>query len=156
GYVVIAGNVIRIHGPVKEAFERVKDELRQKLGLGLTDLREQRGPGNFHEVLTEALTSPLGGNKEPDAQQKVIDHAARFFEQTWIRRPRRSLEGKSPVTAVGLPGLRRKLLGVIQLMQECAVNGALASYDFNRLRRKLGLHEAGQAAAAAAPAPGVL
>src|SRR5262249_2750036 len=103
----------------------------------------------------EALTFPLGGNKQPDAQQKVIDHAARFFEETWIHRPRKSLEGNSPVNAVGLPRLRRKLFGVIQLMQECAVNGALASYDPNRLRRKLGLTEAAQAAAAPAPTPGV-
>ena len=35
--------------------------------------------------------------------------------------------------------LRKKLLGVIQFMQDCATIGILGDYDFNRLRHKLGL-----------------
>src|SRR5262249_38221474 len=51
--------------------------------------------------------------------------------------------------AAAHPTLRKKLRGVIQFIEECARDGFLAGYDFNRLRRKLGLLDA--AAPAAAP-----
>src|SRR5258708_38645576 len=39
----------------------------------------------------------------------------------------------------GHANLGRKLRGVIQFMEDWVANGILAEYDFNRLRRKLGL-----------------
>jgi tetratricopeptide (TPR) repeat protein len=149
GYLTIAGNLFQITSPVKEPFDRLKNEVRQGLGLGLGELPERRGPGQFRDVAAEALIFPTGPAGE-DFGEKVIDHAARFFEDTWIHRPCRSLSGITPVDAVGSSRLRKKVRGIIQFLAECSRDGALAGYDFDRLRRKLGLQPAD---APATPAP---
>jgi hypothetical protein len=45
----------------------------------------------------------------------------------------------APVDAAGHRVLRKKLLGVIQFLQDCAAGSMVRDYDFGRLRRKLGL-----------------
>lgn len=139
GYLVIVGPILRFHGPIKEAFDRVKDEMRQRLSLGLTDLHEHRGPAQFQEVVSEALLFPLGQVEREAAIARVLEHATRYLEETWIHRPRHSLNTIAPVDAAGHGKLRKKLLGVIELMAQCAQRGMLEGYDFDRLRRKLGL-----------------
>lgn len=149
GYLVIVGPLLRFHGPIKAAFDRVKDEMRQRLSLGLTDLREHRGPGHFQEVVSDALLFPLGQMEREAAVERVLDHASRYFEETWIHQPRKSLSNIPPIDAAGHAKLRKKLLGVIELMHQCARHGMLATYDFDRLRRKLGLLAAAPASAGA-------
>jgi tetratricopeptide (TPR) repeat protein len=138
GYLFVAGRILRFTGPVKERFDRVKDEVRQRLGLGPGELKEGRGHGQFRDVVSEALFIP------PDKvdEKRVLEHAQKFYEDTWVRRPRRSLAGNTPVDAVGSPKLRKQLRGVIDFIEQCARVGVLVGYDFNRLRRKLGLLQA--------------
>jgi len=138
-YILVIGNVFRLSSPVKEAFDRVKEEIRQKLNLGLGELPDHRGPAAFHEISTEALIFPTAQVSEEEAKQRVVEHVARFYEDTWIHRPRRSLNNSAPVDAAGVPKLQRKLLGVIAFVEQCAVGGMVSQYDFNHLRRKLGL-----------------
>lgn len=162
GYLVIAGNVLRINSPLKEPFDRLKDEVRQRLGLSLADLQERRGPAAFQDVTAEALLIPLTGDEQL-AQERVRAHFQRYFEETWIHKPRKALAGNAPVDAVGHTVLRRKLLGIVRFVEDCARIGMVAGYDFDRLRRKLGLlggtrevvavAAAGVAAAAAADIP---
>lgn len=150
GYLMIVGNVLRLAGPLKEPYERARDEVRQKLALGLGDLRERRGPAGFSEVVTEALIFPVSPADEQEAAARVLEHAGRYYEDTWVQRPRRSLSNITPVDAAGHAKLRKKLLGVIQFIQECAAIGMLRGYDFDRLRRRLGLLGAAPQAASAA------
>jgi hypothetical protein len=56
--------------------------------------------------------------------------------------------------AAGHTVLRRKLLGVIRFVEDCSKGGMVSTYDFGRLRRKLGL-TAGAGAALAAAGAGV-
>ena len=58
-----------------------------------------------------------------------------------MHRPLKSLSQVPPIDAAGHAGLKKKLSGVIQFLQECA---AMTHYpcDFDRLRRKLGLAQA--------------
>jgi hypothetical protein len=56
------------------------------------------------------------------------------------------------VDAAGHPVLRKKLLGAIQFLEDCAVPTTVYNYDFNRLRHKLGLVD-GPATAVASPVP---
>ena len=138
-YVFIVNNILRVASPVKEPFARLREEIRKKLALPLNELQERSGPIPFHEVVTEALIFPLGQLEPDEAARRILEHASRFYEETWIHRPRRSLNNIAPVDAAGSPRLRRKLLGVIAFLQQCARGGMLAEYDFDRLRRKLGL-----------------
>lgn len=140
GELRIQGPYVHVHCPVEDTYNRLKDELRTKLRLSLTDLRTNRVPPSFPGILAEAV---LFFVKPPEsdevAQQRTRDHAARFFEDTWVKRPRRSLSNIAPVDAVGSPRLRRKLSGIIDFLQQCSAVNAPKIYDFDLLRRKLGL-----------------
>jgi tetratricopeptide (TPR) repeat protein len=151
GYLLIAGNTLRLSGPVKETYDRLREEVRQKLGLGLTDLQAREAPIQFHEVVTEAAVFPVGAVEDKDeAAQRAVEQVGKYYEETWIHRPRKSLSNIAPVDAAGSPRLKKKLRGVIAFIEECARGGLVAEYQFDRLRRKLGL-SAGEGAAAAAP-----
>jgi tetratricopeptide (TPR) repeat protein len=154
GYLLIAGDLLQVTSPLKEAFDRLRAEVRERLALGLADLPERRGPAQFQDVVADALLFPVGGTEE-QVREKVLAHFQRYYEETWIHRPRKALAGNAPVDAAGHPTLRKKLRGVIQFTQECARLGMVAAYDFDRLRRKLGLLGApAPASGAAGPAAG--
>ena len=154
GYLSIVGNVFQVHSPLKEPFERLRDEVRQRLAVGLGELHEQRGPGQFQDVTAEALLFPMSGD-EQQAKERVLAHAQRYYDEKWVQQPRHSLMGNTPLDAAGHPTLRKKLRGVVELLEQCARLGMLSGYDFNGLRRKLGLLQAAPAAAPAGAAPDV-
>ncbi|HBI41870.1 MAG TPA: hypothetical protein DDY78_03310, partial [Planctomycetales bacterium] len=139
-YLMIAGAVFRMWGPNKEALGRVREEVRQRLGLALGEAPEQPGPIQLHDIITEAMVFPTN-LRDANASAKVVEHAQRYYEETWINQPRRSLTGNTPIDAAGHAVLRKKLRGVVRFIQESAVGTLLAGYDFDRLRHKLGLIE---------------
>ncbi|MGH7169458.1 MAG: tetratricopeptide repeat protein, partial [Gemmataceae bacterium] len=144
GYVVIAGNLFQFTSPLKEPFERLRDEVRQRLSLGLTELQEKRAPIQFQDVNADALFFPL--KRAEDSAQRVIELVRKHYEEMWIHRPRRSLSGNTPVDAAAHPVLRKHLRGVIQFLQDCSKGGMIGNYDFDRLRRELGLLDGGAVA----------
>jgi len=140
GYLFIAGPILQITSPNKEAFDRLKEEVRQRLALGLGDLHEKLLPAQFQNVVADALLFPAPGAAiDTTAADKVLAHAEKYYEDSWVHKPRRSLAGNTPLDAAAHPKLRKKLFGVVQFIEDCAKDGFIASYDFNRLRRKLGL-----------------
>jgi tetratricopeptide (TPR) repeat protein len=152
GYLFIVNNLFRIASPIQDAFARLREEIRQKLNLGLNELQTRVGPIAFHDVVSDALIFPLGpAGGEAAAGERILAHAGTFYEEKWIHQPRRSLSNIAPVDAVGSAKLRKKLRGVIEFLSQCAKGGMLASYDFDRLRRKLGLLSTVAASVPAAP-----
>jgi tetratricopeptide (TPR) repeat protein len=137
GYVMILGNLFQLTSPLKEPFDRLRDEIRQHLALGLTEAQERLLPMQFQDVTTEALLFPL--KKAEDNAQRVLEHVQKHYEETWIHKPRRALSGNTPIDAAAHPTLRKHLRGVIQFIQDCAKGSMIVNYDFDRLRRKLGL-----------------
>jgi hypothetical protein len=125
----------------QEALQRLHQDVQQRAGPSLSAARMQRGPAPFGEVLADALLIPVGVTDQAEADRLIREHVQRTFEETWIHRPLKSLGNIAPIDAAGHRALRRKLKGVIQFIQDCAAGPALA-YDFDRLRRKLGLLEA--------------
>jgi tetratricopeptide (TPR) repeat protein len=148
GYVVVAGGLFRVWGPNAESFGRLRDEVRQRLALGIGEAQEKIGPIQFSDVPAEALAFPVGVADKAAAQERVRTHAERYFEDAWIHKPLRSLAGNTPLDAVGHKNLRKRLRGVIQFLQDCSAGGIVSTYDFNRLRQKLGLTETGTVTAA--------
>ncbi len=151
GYLAIVGPMVEFTSPRKEAFDRIRDEFRQRLALALGELQERRGPIQWQDVVAEALLFPL--RKRDDNAERVLAHVQKYYEETWLHQPRRSLAGNAPVDAAAHPKLRKKLAGVVQFIQDCAHGGMIAGYDFDRLRRKLGLAGPEGAARQAAPTP---
>ena len=143
-YLLVAGDRLRLWGPREESFNRLRDEIKTRTALGVSEGPVQVGPINFTDTVADAILMPAVQTPEL-AQQRVTEYAGKFFEETWIHRPLRSLTGVPPVDAAGHRTLRKKLLGVIQFLHDCAAVGILKDYDFNRLRHKLGLDTAGTA-----------
>ncbi len=141
GYLLIVQNILQVSGTNKQTIDRLRDEVRQRLALGLTDLPERRVPVPFQDIVSDALVFPLkAGSDEETNRKDVLEAVRKYYEETWIHQPRRaSLAGNTPVDAAGHTKLRRKLLGVIQFIEDCAKMGIVGQYDFNGLRRKLGL-----------------
>jgi hypothetical protein len=151
-YLLIAEGIVRVWGPVRQRFDAVRADLEQKAGAGLSQGQARSGRPAFSDVVTEAVIFPLGVTDQAEAERRVTAGAQQFFEGPWLQRQLKSLNGIPPVDAAGHAVLRRKLRGVVQFLQDCAANGALHAYDFDRLRRKLGLTAAAPAAPGAASA----
>ena len=141
GYIAIIQDYLRIWGVNKAAIERVRDTLRQRLQLPISAGRFQSDSPAFHDVVAEALIFPTGPGSQLTVE-KLLEHAQKFYEEKWIHQSRRALSGNTPMEAARHPVARRKLLGVIQFLHDCAARTNLASYDWDRLRRVLGLMSA--------------
>jgi tetratricopeptide (TPR) repeat protein len=137
-YLLWVGDRIRLWNSNGAAFDRVVQDLQQQVGPALSEPHSQRGPVAFNDVVSEALSFPVGISDAEEAERHVREGMQRFFEETWIHRPLRSLNQVPPVDAAGHGTLRKKLIGVIQFLEECAA-GAGQTCDFDRLRGKLGL-----------------
>jgi tetratricopeptide (TPR) repeat protein len=144
-YLLIAQGVVRLWGPVRERFERARAEFEQKARGATSEGHERVGRPAFSDIVTEAVVFPVGVTDQAEAERRVEQGAQRFFEDVWVHRPLKSLNGIAPIDAAGHAVLRRKLRGVIQFLADCAAGGAIRTYNFDRLLRKLGL--------AGAPAP---
>jgi tetratricopeptide (TPR) repeat protein len=152
-HLLIIGDHLRIANASADALDKVRHDLQQRAGAALSEPRKMREAVPFHEVLSEALVFPVGYKDEQEARQAIAEHAGRFYEDTWVHRPLRSLQGVPPIDAAGHATLRKKLLGVIQFVEDCSTPGG-TPYEFDRLRRKLGLIK-GTAAGQAPAAPDV-
>jgi tetratricopeptide (TPR) repeat protein len=137
-YLLLIRDHLRIWNTNRDALEKVRTELMQQAGQALVQMRQDRHGANFPDVLSGALSFPVGVSDKDEAERGVREHVQKYFEDIWIHHPLRSLGGVAPVDAAGHANLRRKVLGVIQFLQECATVGG-RPYDFDRLRRKLGL-----------------
>jgi tetratricopeptide (TPR) repeat protein len=150
-YFALLGNILRLWHTQVEPLQRIFDKLRQMMQGHLGEPYQTKAPAKFHDVLSEALVFPRRVATQQEGEAKVRESAQRFFEEVWLQRPLRSLGGVPPADAAAQPLLRRKLLGIVQFLEECAAL-SLPGYDFDRLRRKLGLAGAAPTAAAGAAA----
>ena len=137
-YVALMGNFVRLWHTKREALEAAFERLKRKLGGLIVQEQVLRGPAKFGEALSEAIGFPRNVTDPEEAEKRVRAGFEKFFEETWIHRPLKSIGNVPPVDAAGHPVLRKKLRGVLQFLREC---GEMAKhpYDFDRLSRKLGL-----------------
>jgi tetratricopeptide (TPR) repeat protein len=142
-YLLMAQGILRVWFSKKDSLDKVVSELQQGAGQGLSPPHERTGPGSFADVVAEAVSFPTGPMPREEAARRVGEYAARYFEDTWIHRPLKSLSMIPPVDAAGHTNLRKKLRGVVRFIEECATVGVSSGYDFSGLRRKLGLATAG-------------
>jgi tetratricopeptide (TPR) repeat protein len=148
-YLLVVNDMMSLHHTVAAAVDRVADEFRQKLGDRLSEPASEDGYVAFTEVNAEALVFPTKATDPAAVEAKMREEATRFYEETWIHRPLKSLSGVPPVDAAGSPVLRKKLLGAIRFREDCQAGTAPRTekgepagkplYDFDRLRHRLGL-----------------
>jgi hypothetical protein len=148
--LLIIGGRLNLSNSNAAAVEKARLELQQRAGPALSEPQARVDAVPFHDVLGEAVVIPIGITDEAEAKTLMAEHMARFFEDAWIHRPLRSLNQVPPVDAAGHGTLRRKLAGVIRFLADCAAPGGY-TYDFDHLRRKLGLVWAAVEPGTAAP-----
>ena len=150
-FFLAAGNIFQLRNTDSQRLDAVVKEVQQRAGMFLSPPDVRRGPAAFADVAMGALAFPLNALSEDDARNRIRRHVEEYFEEAWLNRPLKALGNVSPAEAAKEPGLRKKLAGVVQFQQDCLALGQEAGYDFNRLRRKLGLLEGEAAPPATAP-----
>ncbi|MGE3809687.1 MAG: hypothetical protein AB7K24_33900 [Gemmataceae bacterium] len=146
-YLLILGHHLRLWHTNREQLAEVRSDVEKIAGPALSDARTDSKVATFNDLLAEMLAFPIGFADEAEAMKKVADYSQSYFEETWLHRPLKSLGGVPPVDAAGQPVLRKKLLGVVKFLEDCAARASAPGYDFNKLRRKLGLIEGAPAEA---------
>jgi tetratricopeptide (TPR) repeat protein len=141
-HVLVVGGHLRLWHTDANALRDVCAEVEQRLGAAVAPVRSEELPANFQDVLAEALAFPVHAADKEEASRRIDEHIGRYFEETWIHRPLRSLNQIPPIDAAGHAVLRKKLRGVVTFLENCAALGQVQNYDSSRLRRKLGLLEA--------------
>ena len=147
--LTVGGGTMRLWHSQKENVTKVATEVRDRLQLAVSEAVEGTGPAQFAELVQEAMAYPLHVTDVNQAQQKMADYAAAFYENVWSHRPLRALGGVSPIDAAGSKVLRKRLLGIIKLHQDCVEASAprmaegekvvpMRLYDFDKLRHRLG------------------
>jgi tetratricopeptide (TPR) repeat protein len=149
-YFALAGGYLRLWTTNREVLERIRLEAERSAGPSVSTPRLSRTHAKFADVFCDALIFPLRTEETEKAQTVIREHGQRYLEEQWARRSLKSLSGTTPLDAAGHATLRRKLLGVVQFLETCAV-GPKQLFDFDRLRHKLGLGTPSQAAADAPP-----
>jgi tetratricopeptide (TPR) repeat protein len=155
-FFVFAGGMLRLWGTSQDQVSASLTTLREKMPSVFGESLPTRGPAKFHDVFAASLVIPLQPGSQ-EAQDRIVrDQVAKYFEETWIHQPLKSLGGVAPVDAAASTSHRKKLLGLITFLEQVGGMGGRPSiYDFARLRRKLSLGGEGgtEAGATSAAAP---
>lgn len=139
-FLFIFRDQMRLWHTNRDALQRIREAFRKDADLALTEVRQDQRPATFADVLSAALILPVNVTDQAEAERGIREQVQGYFEETWLHQPLKSLQNVPPVDAAGHPQLRKKLAGIIQFLQDCAsLGGRPSSYDFDRLRRKLGL-----------------
>jgi tetratricopeptide (TPR) repeat protein len=162
--LAIAGGLIRLWHVAQDAVAKIGQEVRDRLNLAVGEPSPGVGPVQFGDVPAEALAYPTRTAQVAEAEGKLRDYAANFYENVWPDRPLRSLGGAGPRDAVGSSLMRKRVLGAIRFQQDCLAGAAprkrqddrevpIEVYDFDRLRHKLGIEMKSAPAPAAVAEP---
>lgn len=147
-YMVLDGNTVRFWHSNRAMLDRTVAAFVKAAGEGVTAPKYDVGSAQFGDVVGELMLFPTRDGADPkQVDAKMRDRAREFFEETWVRRPLKSLGGATPLDAAAHPTLKKRLPGLFVFMEQCLAGAnprteegaALPLYDFNRLRRKLGL-----------------
>jgi len=140
---------LRLSGTDPYLLEEVRAEADRIAGPGASATRREVSPLPlaFLDAAVWAIRMPPGIT--PDDEDRLNRAAVeRYYEETWIRRPRRGLDGRSPVAmaamaTAGDPVARAKLSAVVRVREQLGSRPTTArlyqGYPFDRLRRRLGL-----------------
>ncbi|MBI3407263.1 MAG: tetratricopeptide repeat protein [Planctomycetes bacterium] len=146
-FFLFLNNILHLWNTREDAVDIALESLRPHLGQ-ISQVSRIRGPVKFNDVFSEALLFPPPGVSKEEFEKRLAESFTKFVEETWLQRPLKSLGNVPPIDAAGQAGLRKKLRGVIQFMEEVAAI-AQFPYDFGRLRRKLNLGGGADAAVGA-------
>ncbi len=140
---------LRLSGPDPALLELAVAETVYRVGSRVGNLSRAATPLPlaFLDAAVWAIRLPVG--IEPDrADELNRSSVERYYETTWINRPRRGLDGRSPLEAGQLAAsgdlvAQAKLAAVIRVREQLGARPSTVrlyqGYPFDRLRRRVGL-----------------
>jgi tetratricopeptide (TPR) repeat protein len=147
-YLAVQGDILRFWHSSRAMLDKTMDEFRSKVGAGASEPQFEIGPAHYGDVVAEIMLFPTREGVDPSlVNAKMRDRARDFFEENWLRRPLKSLRGVTPLDAAAHPGSRKRLFGLVKFLEQCVGRAPTQAdgqpdqpmYEFDRLRRKLGL-----------------
>jgi tetratricopeptide (TPR) repeat protein len=150
-YLVIVGmRELRLMHSDVELLEKGRRAIQELAGSSLGEPRLDQRPPPFAEVTQFIFSIRFPEGLADDQVKRLLNaHLEKHFEEQWLHRPLKALGNISPIDAVGHAALRRKVIGVVNFLEDLTRSTVPFPYDFNRLRRKLGLAASEPAAATA-------
>jgi hypothetical protein len=132
-----------------ETLQRVEELLLPRLEGGQPSIQREASPLPLPFLDADVWTARVPPGLEPTrADQLVREWVEHFYENLWIHRERRGLDGRSPLAAAqeaqrGDAVLHAKLTAVVgfreQLGRRPSARRLYQGYPFDRLRRRLEL-----------------
>lgn len=145
GFLTSIQNIISLASSTVEKLEKIKSEFRDRVGLAVSESTSGVVPLSFQDIMMEGVVFPRRGLSNEEAEKRLEECLQQHYEGPWLRRSFKYLSNNSPIDAAQHPVFRKRLRGLVTFLEQCARMGPAQVYDYNRLRRKLGLLE-GEAA----------
>ncbi|MCS7021365.1 MAG: tetratricopeptide repeat protein [Gemmataceae bacterium] len=143
---------LHLLSPWQERVEQLAQELYQQAQLALAPPQHQAHTLDPRNLALCFLTLVRPEHKNnADLPERELQYVTDYFEAVWLHQPLKSLEGNSPLDAMGSSRLRKRVFGAVRFLEDCyratlgpheepaGQSPALPRYDFGRLRHKLGL-----------------
>jgi tetratricopeptide (TPR) repeat protein len=147
--VYVKGQTLRLSSPRVETLERIEELLFPRLETGGQSARREASPLPLPFLDADVWIFRIPPDLDQDhADQLSREAVERYLEDQWIHRPRKGLDGRSPLAAAatahqGDAVARAKLTAVIRLREQLGNRASAVllyqGYPFDRLRRRLGL-----------------
>jgi len=147
-HVAISQEVAAFTSPSRASVERSVEEFRSQASQAVSEPEYSVSTNRIGENLSRLAIFPMRGNVTAGRLTEELKVRTRgHYESSWLREPLKSLGGIAPLDAAGHPGLKKRLPGLIRFIEECVRNATANHekeyhsplYNFDRLRRKLGL-----------------
>jgi hypothetical protein len=148
GRIVLAGNKLLLECNSRERVARGSNLLKQ---VGFVEVRDEEikeGQRILEEArgrLNEGLVGGSDGLPEPPPEaQAYLQEAMRRHYEDWVDQRLPALEGKTPREAAKDPRSRQRLIDLLREMEYMDKRGShpgYPPYDWNKMRRRLGLAE---------------
>ena len=153
-FVDMGTSSLLIYSNDSETLAKARQQIEQVYGASINFEKSFEKPGSFVHLIHRAMDVRLPEGLETQKADHFVRESLRgYFEDRWSHQPLHSLQGNTPLDAVGHPILRRKLLGCIALLEQVMQTISVkVPYTMDELRHKLGLDQVVATEATDAPA----
>jgi tetratricopeptide (TPR) repeat protein len=139
-YLAVANDTLLLQNGNSERLQQARQLVESTLG-GAVEFREEavRAP-EFVRTFQMLLDLRLPSGVADDVAAKLMREAVvQYLEDNWPHRHLRSLGMITPLDAVGHAVLRRKVIGLVNFIDDLTHSYVPLPYNVDRLRHKLGL-----------------
>ena len=129
----------RVTGADKEIVENIRNEFAAALGWNEKD-SPVRVTGSLGEAAHEPLIVPMDQTvTEEEMKARQAEEVAKHFGETWINKPLKSHDGKTPTEAAKTADGKIRVAALVRFLEEVSFIPKRVGYSFDILRKALDL-----------------